>query len=176
MQRAGGIPLVLPVVDPDDIGALLDAVDAVVITGGGDIDPASYGHTPAPELGPVDPRRDASDLAVARAVVERNVPTLAVCRGIQIVNVARGLIIDEAALTQALREGRIAGAGLDVAETEPMDAANPLWGMPNVIITPHVANDSDLGYDAQMKVVQENLRRYTAGEPMLSVVDVQKGY
>ena len=53
---------------------------------------------------------------------------------------------------------------------------HPLWKAPNVIITPHVANDSDLGYDAQIKVVQENLRRYVAGERMLSVVDVSKGY
>jgi phosphoglycerate dehydrogenase-like enzyme len=51
-----------------------------------------------------------------------------------------------------------------------------LWKAPNVIITPHVANDSDLGYEAQVKVVQENLRRYLAGERMLSVVDVGKGY
>ncbi len=90
VQRAGGIPLVLPVVDPDDVDDLLDAVDAVVITGGSDVDPASYAAAPVAELGPVDARRDASDLAIARAVVERNVPTLAICRGIQIVNVALG--------------------------------------------------------------------------------------
>jgi putative glutamine amidotransferase len=90
VQRAGATPVVLPVVDPADIGALLDAVDAVVITGGGDLDPRSYGQDPDAQLGPVDPTRDASDLAIARAVVARNLPTLAVCRGIQILNVALG--------------------------------------------------------------------------------------
>lgn len=90
VHRAGGTPLVLPVVDPKDVDALLDAVDAVVITGGCDVDPASYGHDPDDRLGPIDPRRDASDLAIARAVVARNLPTLAVCRGVQILNVALG--------------------------------------------------------------------------------------
>ena len=90
VYRAGGTPLVLPVVDPSDVDALLDAVDAVVITGGCDVDPASYGHYPDEQLGPIDPRRDASDLAIARAVVARNLSTLAVCRGVQILNVALG--------------------------------------------------------------------------------------
>ena len=90
VHRAGGTPLVLPVVDPADVHALLDAVDAVVITGGRDLDPASYGHPAHERLGPVDPVRDASDIAIARAVVVRNQPTLAVCRGIQILNVALG--------------------------------------------------------------------------------------
>lgn len=90
VQRAGGVPVILPVVDPSDVEALLDAVDAVVITGGRDLDPAGYGQTPHPQLGPLDPVRDASDIAIARAVVARDQPTLAVCRGIQILNVALG--------------------------------------------------------------------------------------
>ncbi len=90
VQRASGVPMILPVVDPNDIDALLDAVDAVVITGGRDLDPATYGQAPHPQLGPIDPVRDASDIAIARAVVARNQPTLAVCRGIQILNVALG--------------------------------------------------------------------------------------
>lgn len=93
VHKAGATPVLLPVVDPDDhdhVHALLDSVDAVVITGGRDLDPASYGHDVHPQCGPVDPRRDAADLAVARAVVARNQPTLAVCRGIQVMNVALG--------------------------------------------------------------------------------------
>jgi phosphoglycerate dehydrogenase-like enzyme len=85
-----------------------------------------------------------------------------------IVNVARGSIIDEAALTAALREGRIAGAGLDVAETEPMAAANPLWDMPNVIVTPHVAGQGSSGYPEQRKLFGENLARFRDGKPMLN--------
>ena len=88
--------------------------------------------------------------------------------GAVIVNVARGSIIDEAALIAALREGRIAGAGLDVAETEPMAAANPLWDMPNVIVTPHVAGQGSSGYPQQRKLFGENLARFRDGKPMLN--------
>ena len=85
-----------------------------------------------------------------------------------IVNVARGSIIDEAALIEALREGRIAGAGLDVAETEPMAASNPLWDIPNVIVTPHVAGQGSSGYPEQRKLFGENLARFREGKPMLN--------
>jgi putative glutamine amidotransferase len=90
VHKAGATPVLLPVVDPDDVDGLLDAVDAVVITGGRDVDPATYGHDRDDRCGPVDPRRDAADLAIARAVVARDQPTLAVCRGIQVLNVALG--------------------------------------------------------------------------------------
>jgi len=92
------------------------------------------------------------------------------------INIARGRSVVTSALIDALNSKKIAGAGLDVTDPEPLPPDHPLWKAANVIITPHVANDSDLGYDAQIKVVQENLRRYLAGERMLSVVDVQKGY
>jgi phosphoglycerate dehydrogenase-like enzyme len=92
------------------------------------------------------------------------------------INIARGRSVVTSALIDALNSKKIAGAGLDVTDPEPLPRDHPLWKAANVIITPHVANDSDLGYDAQIKVVQENLRRYLAGERMLSVVDVQKGY
>jgi putative glutamine amidotransferase len=95
VHRAGATPVILPVVEPDDLDGLLDAVDAVVITGGRDVDPAAYGHDPGPQCGPLDPRRDASDLAIARAVVARDLPTLAVCRGIQVLNVALGGTLDQ---------------------------------------------------------------------------------
>jgi phosphoglycerate dehydrogenase-like enzyme len=85
-----------------------------------------------------------------------------------IVNVARGSIIDETALIAALKAGRIAGAGLDVAETEPMNAANPLWDMPNVIISPHVAGQGSSGYPQQRKLFGDNLARFREGRPMLN--------
>ena len=92
------------------------------------------------------------------------------------INIARGRSVVTAALVEALDSGKIAGAGLDVTDPEPLPPDHPLWKAPNVIITPHVANESDLGTDAQLSVVRENLRRYVAGERMLSVVDVKKGY
>src|SRR3954453_9263999 len=62
VHRAGATPVILPVVDPDDVDGLLDAVDAVVITGGRDVDPAAYGHDPHPQCGPGGPRAPGSDL------------------------------------------------------------------------------------------------------------------
>jgi phosphoglycerate dehydrogenase-like enzyme len=92
------------------------------------------------------------------------------------INVARGGSVVTPALVEALKSGAIAGAALDVTDPEPLPKEHPLWRMPNVIITPHVANDSDLGFGAQIEVVKENLRRYMAGERLLSVVDVSRGY
>ena len=91
-------------------------------------------------------------------------------------NVGRGQSVDQQALIDALKSGRLAGAGLDVTEPEPLPPDNALWSLPNVILTPHVSTRSDLGDAARMAVVRENLRRYVAGEKMLSVVDVRKGY
>jgi putative glutamine amidotransferase len=93
VQRAGAIPVVLPVIDPtdaDEIARVLDAVDAVIVTGGCDVEPERYGAIAAPETGPVDARRDDTELALCRALVERDQPTLCVCRGIQVLNVALG--------------------------------------------------------------------------------------
>ena len=92
------------------------------------------------------------------------------------VNVGRGRSVVQAALVAALKSGRLAGAGLDVTDPEPLPAESPLWQMPNVIITPHVSADSDLGNEARFAIAIENLRRYVAGERMLSVVDVARGY
>lgn len=92
------------------------------------------------------------------------------------INVARGGSLVTDALVAALKNRQIAGAGLDVTDPEPLPSGHPLWQAPNVIITPHVANDSDLGFDAQLAVTKENLRRYIAGDKMLSVVDVARGY
>jgi phosphoglycerate dehydrogenase-like enzyme len=92
-----------------------------------------------------------------------------------LVNAARGRVVDTGALLAELQAGRLRAA-LDVTDPEPLPADHPLWKAPNVIITPHVANDSDLGFDAQIQVVRENLRRYATGEKMLSVVDVSRGY
>jgi phosphoglycerate dehydrogenase-like enzyme len=97
-------------------------------------------------------------------------------RGAYFFNVGRGQSVVQPALVAALRDGRLSGAGLDVTEPEPLPPDDPLWRLPNVILTPHVSTRSELGDAAAFAVVRENLRRYVAGERMLSVVDVSRGY
>jgi phosphoglycerate dehydrogenase-like enzyme len=95
-----------------------------------------------------------------------------------LVNVGRGAIVDLADLTEALQTGVIAGAGLDVFEVEPLPADHPLWDLPNVILTPHVAylcaNDK---IDVRcLRTIVDNVRRFVAGEPLRNVVDKQMWY
>jgi phosphoglycerate dehydrogenase-like enzyme len=92
------------------------------------------------------------------------------------VNVGRGASVDTAALIAALERGQLAGAGLDVTDPEPLPGDHPLWRRKDVIITPHVSAGSDAGREDRWLVVRENLRRYVAGEALLSVVDVERGY
>jgi phosphoglycerate dehydrogenase-like enzyme len=97
---------------------------------------------------------------VDRAVIAALKPTAIV------VNVARGQLIDEAALIEALRAGRIAGAGLDVAETEPPHPDNPLWTLSNVVMTPHSAGGGGEKIEKLFAIVAENVRCWRAGEPL----------
>ena len=92
------------------------------------------------------------------------------------INVARGGSAVTADLTAALNEHRIAGAGLDVVDPEPLPPDNPLWRAPHVLITPHISSRSDLPSETRWTLAAENLRRYANGEKMLSVVDLAKGY
>ncbi len=92
------------------------------------------------------------------------------------INVGRGGSVVTDDLVAALRAGKIAGAGLDVTDPEPLPEGHPLWSMPNVIITPHISAGSDVRVDRLWRVLRENLRRYVAGEPMLSMVDIRQGY
>lgn len=93
-----------------------------------------------------------------------------------VVNIARGPLVDEAALYQALVDGEIAGAALDVTDPEPPAEDNPLWSLPNVIITPHVANPAS-GLTRELAPwVAENLRRFAAGGEMLSAVTAGSAY
>ena len=92
------------------------------------------------------------------------------------INVARGASAVTADLTNALNEHRLAGAGLDVVEPEPLPPDSPLWHAPHVIISPHISSRSDLPGEARWILAVENLRRYTNGEKMLSVVNLTKGY
>jgi phosphoglycerate dehydrogenase-like enzyme len=92
------------------------------------------------------------------------------------INVGRGASAVTADLVSALNEHRLAGAGLDVVDTEPLPADNPLWHAPHVLITPHISSRSDLPAEGRWTLAVENLRRYANGEKMLSVVDLAKGY
>ena len=92
------------------------------------------------------------------------------------ISVGRGRSTVTADLIGALKDGRLAGAGLDVVDPEPLPADSPLWRLPNVIITPHVSADTSVSQEQRNAVLVENLRRYAAGEPMLSVVDIERGY
>ena len=90
VARAGGVPVVLPVLSPGLAETLLDRVDGLLLPGGGDVEPARYGWAPAPETRPPDPDRDAWELACAAAALARDMPVLAICRGAQVLNVALG--------------------------------------------------------------------------------------
>ncbi len=93
-----------------------------------------------------------------------------------LINIGRGGIIDEPALIQALSKGWIAGAGLDVFANEPLAADSPLWDMQNVIITAHYAGRTPLLEQGAMAILLDNLRRYTAQQPLRNVVDRVRGY
>jgi phosphoglycerate dehydrogenase-like enzyme len=94
----------------------------------------------------------------------------------RLINIGRGAIVDLAALVEALREGRIAGAGLDVFEVEPLPADHPLWQMESVIITPHVAGCSPRIAERHLEVVLDNVRRFVRGEPLRNVVDKRQWF
>lgn len=96
--------------------------------------------------------------------------------GATFINIARGKSVVTDDLVAALRSGHLAGAGLDVTDPEPLPDGHPLWAMDNVIITPHMASDSDAQSARYLLLVAENLRRYAAGDPLLNVVDIERGY
>jgi D-3-phosphoglycerate dehydrogenase len=79
-------------------------------------------------------------------------------------------------LVAVLKAKRIAGAGLDVTDPEPLPDFHPLWKLGNVVLTPHLGGQSDGAPERQWKLFRENIRRFVAGEPLLCVVDKQKGY
>jgi phosphoglycerate dehydrogenase-like enzyme len=97
-------------------------------------------------------------------------------RSAYFISIGHGKSTVTADLTAALTQGTIAGAALDVVDPEPLPPDNPLWHAPHVLITPHVSANTAVADRTRDAIVVENLRRYVAGEPMLSVVDIAKGY
>ena len=91
-------------------------------------------------------------------------------------NIGRGKLIDEAALAAVLESGALAGAGLDVFETEPLQADSPLWDMENVILTPHVSGLTPHYFSRMARLFGDNLRRFLNGEPLQNLYDPEKGY
>ena len=115
------------------------------------------------------------DTPETRRLVDRRrlelLPTSAV-----IVNVGRGSIVDEPAMIDLLRSGRLAGAALDVFAREPLPADSPLWAMPNVIVSPHSASTVVEENDRLVDLFVDNLHRYLDGRPLINVYDPRRRY
>jgi D-2-hydroxyacid dehydrogenase (NADP+) len=97
-------------------------------------------------------------------------------RGAYFIAVSRGTIYSMDGLVESLTNHHLAGAGLDVTDPEPLPANHPLWKFENVVITPHIAGASDVSLARVVEMLKENIRRFAAGEPLLNVVDKEKGY
>jgi phosphoglycerate dehydrogenase-like enzyme len=96
--------------------------------------------------------------------------------GALLVNIARGKLVDDEALIEALRDGRLGGAALDVFSQEPLEPSSPYWDLPNVIITPHTSGAMKDYWTPLVALFADNLRRFEKGEPLLNVVDKVAGY
>ncbi len=118
----------------------------------------------------VAPRTAASTGMITAARLARLKP------GAVLVNLGRGALVDEPALIAALRDGRLAGAALDVVSEEPLPADSPLWGMPNVVLTPHVGGLAPGHWEGALEQFADNLECYLGGEPLRNVVDKRAGY
>jgi phosphoglycerate dehydrogenase-like enzyme len=93
-----------------------------------------------------------------------------------LIDISRGGVVDHSALVEARNAGRLAGAALDVYPVEPLPETSPLWGMPNLILSPHVGGASGKYLERATDLFAENLRRYVVNEPLLNLYDPQHGY
>ncbi len=158
------------------IGPIAEELAARCVAFGMHVMGVSDARTSAPNFEKLFPRaqlRDAAGLAdflialvplsaKTRHMIDGDVLCAMKPEGI-LINLARGPVVDEQALIQSLREGRLAGAGLDVFETEPLPADSPLWDMPNVIITPRIGGMSDVYGDQVLPLVMHNLHCFAQG-------------
>lgn len=125
----------------------------------------------------------ASDVVVCAAPLTRRSAGMfgeeefaAMKTGAYFINVSRGKVVKTGALLQALTSGKLAGAGLDVTDPEPLPADHPLWKLPQVIISSHTAGQSQFAWPRTQDVFVENVRRYVKGLPLLNVVDKAAGF
>jgi phosphoglycerate dehydrogenase-like enzyme len=132
------------------------------------------------QLHDVLPRTDALVLALALTPETERIVDAAAIDALPdhavIVNVARGAHVDTDALVEALRAGRLGGAGLDVTDPEPLPDDHPLWSLPTAVITPHVGNTPEMGAKLLATRITDNVARYRRGEPLLGPVDAELGY
>jgi phosphoglycerate dehydrogenase-like enzyme len=111
-----------------------------------------------------------TDNLIDRAAIEAMRP------GAVFVNVARGNMVDEAALIDSLTAGRLSGAALDVAHEEPLPPDSPLWDAPNLLLSPHSSPSQDRYFEMVFELFVDNLGRYASGQPLRNVVDLKSGY
>ena len=135
---------------------------------------------PAEELAHVLPQADFVVLAAPETPETRKMigakEFALMKREAYLINVARGTLVDQAALAEALRARTIAGAAIDVAEEEPLLPDSPLWKLDNIFITPHVSAVSERMWTRQMDLLMENLERWFDGRELINQVDLQRGY
>ena len=149
-RRAGRTPPELDRLDgPDHLPELLESSDFVALT--------------APETPETDGLLGAAELARMKP-------------GAVLINLARGTLVDEAALVRALETGHLRGAMLDVFATEPLPADHPLWRLENVLITPHVGGTSARFWERETDLIVRNISRYQRGDPLENRVDKARGY
>jgi phosphoglycerate dehydrogenase-like enzyme len=148
-RPSGDVPPSVSVYGPESLPDLLGTADVIVL---------SMPHTPD-----------------TREIIGRRELDL-LKRGALLVNIARGKLVDDAAVVDALRDGRLGGAALDVFTREPLEATSPYWDLPNVIVTPHTAGAMADYWTPLVALFSENLRRFERGQEMLNVVDKQAGY
>jgi len=151
------------------------------VTRSGNADPALVSRAlPAAELDAALPGADFVILAAPETPETRHMigeRQLALMKpSAFLLNVARGSLVDEAALIAALQRRAIAGAGLDVAATEPLPPESPLWTLENVLITPHTSGNSERLWEREGDLLMDNLERWFSGRPLRNQVDKTRGY
>jgi len=146
---AAGVPGDVEVVGIDRLLDVLAASDIIVL---------SMPHTP--ETRQIVGRRELARMK----------------RGALLVNIARGKLLDDEAVVEALKGGQLGGAALDVFTREPLDPSSPYWDLPNVIVTPHTSGAMEDYWTPLVELFSENLRRFEHGDPLLNVVDKEMGY